>query len=116
MVEAGAYSVPEELETIAGKLSRDSTEGFGDWFPQRENIIDLLELIERATGRPHYNEVCDLLNAELIWRASLERWEIPEPQFDPDTLKMMFNRYKKREAARIRKRSEVNNEVHEVNV
>jgi hypothetical protein len=106
MAQAGADSAPEELENIAAELSCVRTEGFSDWFPQRETIIDLLELVRTATGRPHYAEVYELINAALVWHATKNRRPIPDPQFDPDSLKMLFRRHKQRETARLRKQSE----------
>jgi hypothetical protein len=116
MVEADAYSVPEELENIASKLSRVCTEGFGEWFPQREAVLDLLELVQRTTGRPHYAEVSALINAELVWQAAVYGGELPDPQFDPDSLKMLFKRHKQRETARLRKQSETRYGVREPDV
>ena len=99
MVDAGAVHAPEELENIAAKLSCVRTEGFGDWFPQREAIIDLLETVRTATGRAHYAEVSLLINAELVWSAAKSGREIPDMQFDSDSLKMIAKRDKERQAA-----------------
>lgn len=109
MVEADAHSVPKELAYIASKLARIRTEGFGEWSPQRDAILDLLEHVERRTRRPHYSEISVLINAELVWQAAVYRYELPDPQFDPDGLKMLFKRHKEREAARIKRRTEMNN-------
>jgi len=107
MVDAEALYVPEELQNIAGRLSCVCTEGVGEWFLQRDAIIDLLEHVRTATGRPHYAEVSLLINAELIWRATKNGRTIPDMVFDPDSLKMIVKRHKRRQAASVKKRSEM---------
>jgi hypothetical protein len=105
-VDANAFHAPEELVNIAARLSCISTEGFGDWFPQREAIIDLFELVRKTTGRPHYAQVCLLINAQIVWRAEKKGRAI-EKEFDPDSLKMIVRRDKQRQAAIARKRAKV---------
>src|SRR5205823_2901784 len=105
MVNAGAIHAPEELEGIAAKLSGIRTLGIGAWFPQRESIIDLLELVRTTTGKAHYAEVSWLINAALIWNATKNGREIPDLKFDRDSLKMIFKRHKLRLTASVRKLS-----------
>lgn len=107
MVGANASHAPEELVNIAARLSCISTEGFGDWFPQREAIIDLFELVRKTTGRPHYVEASLLINAELVWRAEKKGRAIPHKEFDPESLKMIVRREKLRQAAVARKRRKI---------
>jgi len=107
MVEAGAVHVPEELENIAAKLSSVRTQDFWEWFPQREAILELVEQVRTATGRPHYTEVSLLINAELIWVAAKNGRAVPDLKFDSDSLKMIVKRDKQRQALRDRRRSEV---------
>jgi hypothetical protein len=114
MVDADTFRVPEELEKIAAKLSCISTEGFGDWFPQRDAIIDLLEQVRTTTGRAHYPEISTLINAELVWRAEKNGKLVPNMQFDADSLKMIFKRQKARQAAVARKRSEMKQKVEAI--
>ena len=61
MVDADAIHVPEELMNIAARLSCLNAAGFGDWFPQQEALLDLLDLVRTATRRPHYVEVSLLM-------------------------------------------------------
>src|SRR5205823_4044949 len=67
MTEAQAFHIPEELEDIAVRLSLVSVEGFNDWNPQKEAILDLLELVKSSTGRHHYQEFACLIEAERLW-------------------------------------------------
>lgn len=105
MVDADAVHVPEELRKIAARLSCVRTEGFRDWFPQRQAIIDLLELVRKTTCRAHYAEVSLLINAALVWQATKNGREIPDREFDADSLKMIVRRDKQRQAAIARKRA-----------
>jgi hypothetical protein len=114
MVDANAVHAPEELVNIAARLACISTEGFGDWFPQQEAIIDLFELVRKTTGRPHYVEISLLINAELIWRAEKKGRAIPDKEFDPESLKMIVKREKERQAAIVRKRSEMKQKVESI--
>lgn len=107
LIDADVLSVPEELQKIAAKLSCVRTEGFGDWFPQRDAIVDLLELVRTTTGRAHYVEVSLLINAQLVWNAAKHGRPIPDMEFDPDSLKMIVKRHKQRQAAKVRKRAEL---------
>jgi hypothetical protein len=116
MVDADAIHVPEELMNIAARVSCLSTTGFGDWFPQREAILDLLELVQTATGRPHYVEVSLLINAELVWAAAKHGRPIPDMAFDPDSLKMIVKRAKQRQAAITKKRSEMKKRLKSLSV
>jgi len=90
MMEADAYHVPEQLWSIAQRVSSISTKGFQEWHPQREALLDLLDLVRRSTGRYHYGEVSLLLNAEQIQRAVALR-------FDVDSLKMIVQRDRQRQ-------------------
>ena len=111
MADAHALRVPEELQNIAGRLSCICTEGFGEWFPQREAIMDLLEHVRTSTGRPHYTELSLLINVELIWHDTKNGREIRDMVFDPESLKMIFKRYNQRQAAVAKKRSATNKEA-----
>ncbi len=114
MVDADVLSVPEELQRIAAKLSCVRTEGLGDWFPQRDAIVDLLELVQTTTGRAHYVEVSLLINAQLVWNAAKYGRPIPDMKFDPDSLKMFAMRHKQREAAKASKRAEVEKQLKSI--
>jgi hypothetical protein len=107
MVDADVLSVPEELRRIAAKLSCVRPEGLGDWFPQRDAIIDLLELVRTTTGRAHYVEVSLLINAQLVWNATKHGQSVPDLEFDADSLKMIVKRHKQRQAAKVKKRAEL---------
>lgn len=54
MTDAEAFRVPEELEDIVGRLSLVSTAGFAEWNPQREAILDLLDLVHRPVSSLQY--------------------------------------------------------------
>jgi hypothetical protein len=116
IVEADAVHVPEELKRIAAKLSCVRIEGFWEWFPQREAILVLLEQVRTKTGRAHYAEISALINAELVWRAAKNGRSIPEMKFDRDSLKMIVKRGKQRQAAIVRKRSEVKKRLESLSV
>lgn len=116
MVDVDVIHAPEDLIKIAVRLSCISTEGFGDWFPQREAIVELLEFVRKTTGRHHYAEVSLLINAELVWRAEKHGRTISESQFDPESLKMIVNRDKTRRAKVARKRSEIEKRLKSVSM
>jgi hypothetical protein len=116
MVDAHAFHAPEALANITARLSCISTEHFGDWFPQREAVLGLLELVRRTIGRPHYVEVSSLINAELVWRAEKNGGAIPDRAFDPENLKMIVKREKERQAAVAEKRSKTKERVTSLSV
>jgi hypothetical protein len=116
MVDADAVHVPEELGKIATRLSCVRTEGFGDWFPQREAIIDLFEVVRKTTGRAHYAEVSLFINAALVWQATKNGREIPDREFDADSLKMIVKRDKQRQAAIAKKRAKVKKRLKSLSV
>lgn len=99
MVDANCFHVPEELCDIAKRLSRVQTKGFGDWNPQREALLDLLDHVHSSTGRYHYAEVSALINAELVWRALKHEQPPPELRHDVDSLRMIVQRAKKQKQA-----------------
>jgi hypothetical protein len=93
MLDSAAYHCPEGLLEMANQLTQTRTQGFGDWHPQREAILGLLHLVESETGRYHYPQVSNLINAEMVWKARVYKQPIPEPRFDVDSLKMMIQRW-----------------------
>lgn len=101
MVQADCIRVPEELEEIAGRLSRIQVQGYADWHPQREALLDLLDHVRSSTGRYHYAEISDLINAESTWRAMKRGQPPPDFQHDADSLKMMVQRWRKERRAQI---------------
>lgn len=101
MLDADCYHIPEELENIAERLSHTRTKGFGDWHPQRDALLDLLEHTRLSTGRYHYSEVSLLLNAELVWRALKYNRPVPDFRYDIDSLKMIVQRWTKEHRAEI---------------
>lgn len=103
MVEADCIHIPEELEEIAGHLSRVRVKGYANWHPQRGAILDLLDHVRSSTGRYHYAEVSILINAEIAWRA-LKRGEAPpEITHDVDSLKMIVQRWRRERRAKLSK-------------
>jgi hypothetical protein len=62
--------------------------------------VDLFDLVHRATGRHHYSEVADLINASYCWQALGNREEIPDMQYDVARLKMIVLRANRELAAR----------------
>ncbi|HLE61635.1 MAG TPA: hypothetical protein VI750_00785 [Pyrinomonadaceae bacterium] len=109
MVEANCFHMPEELNTMVERLSCVAVKGFGEYYPQREAVLDALELVKTSTGRYHYTEVSTLINAERVWRALKNGKPIPEPSHDVDALKMIVQRHKKsiRESAAKDKQASV---------
>lgn len=107
MVEANAFHVPEELLDIAVRLSLVPTEGVCEWHPQREAILDLLELVRTSTGRCHYREVATLIEAERVWVELKNKRPIPDIKFDADGLKMILQRHKQRQAREENRRKKL---------
>jgi hypothetical protein len=99
VVAAGCYHFPEELYRMVECLSNIRLEGYGEWNPQREAILDLLDHVRSATGRYHYNEVSMLINARLVKTAVERRQCLPDLRYDVDSLRMLIQRYKKECAA-----------------
>jgi hypothetical protein len=96
MTDAEAFRVPEELEDIVGRLSLVSTAGFAEWNPQREAILDLLDLVRSTTGRYHYQEVAQMIEGQRLWVAAKYQRPFPDMKFDADSLKMILRRHKQR--------------------
>lgn len=47
MVEANCVHMAEELEVLAERLSSVAVKGFGEYYPQREAILDALDLVKQ---------------------------------------------------------------------
>ena len=95
VITAGCYHFPEELERMAQSLSRIYLKGYGEWNPQREGVLDLLDHVRSATGRFHYTEVSTLINARLTRQALERKQPLPDLKYDVDSLRMLIQRYKK---------------------
>jgi len=92
LLETRCHTAHVELLRIADELSQASrlraeTNNF-----HREAILDLLDLVHRTTGRYHYSEIADLINAAYCWQAIRKGEEIPDMQYDVARLKMIVFR------------------------
>lgn len=103
VTEAGCYHFPEQLREMAQAVMRIDLKGYGEWNPQREAILDLLEHVRISTGRYHYAEVSTLINARLTRSAAERKQPWPDFKFDIDCLRMMVQRQKRRYEADIAK-------------
>lgn len=101
---SGCASAPSELSRIADRLSQASKTRTSRSNPHREAILDLLDLIRRATGRYHYSEAADLINAAYYWRALRRGEDARDLSYDVDSLKAMARRQKRRTAAKPARR------------
>ncbi len=107
-VEAGCIRAPEELRHIAKRIDAAHKLQPSKHNSRRAAIMDLLDQIRMTTGRYHYSQVADLINARYCWEAIRRGVDPPDPGYDVDSLKAMIRRQKKidsAKAARWRARS-----------
>lgn len=94
LVDARCIHLPEELREIAERLICVRTKQYSYWNPHQEALLDLLEHVRSVTGRYHYGEVSDLINAAYSWRA-IKNGRMPDgPLYEVDSLKMLVSRQK----------------------
>lgn len=112
LIEAGCMHIPEELQKMAWRYSRVRVKGYTSWYPGREAVLDLLDHIHSSTGRYHYAEVSLLINTEATWRALKRGQDSPEVIFEVDSLKMLVQRWKREQAAKLKGSTEKKEEFH----
>lgn len=99
LVDAQCIHSPEELREIAMRLSRVRTKGYAHWNPHREALLDLLEQVKSTTGRYHYAEISDLINAFYAYNSLKHRRKMPDELiYDVDSLKMILSRQRQLDA------------------
>ncbi len=107
-VEARCIRAPEELRHIAKRIDAARKLQPSKHNSHRAAIMDLLDQIRMTTGRYHYSQVADLINARYCWEAIRRGVDPPDPGYDVDSLKGMIRRQKEIDcgrAARWRARS-----------
>jgi hypothetical protein len=96
--------LPEELREIATRLSRVHTRGYADWNPHREALLELLERVKSVTGRYHYAEISELINAFYAYSALKHGRNMPDELiYDVDSLKMIVSRRRQLDARKYGK-------------
>ena len=104
LVDGQCIDLPEELSEIAERLSRVHTEYYAHWNPHREALLDLLERVKSVTGRYHYAEITDLINAFYVYNALKHGRKMPdEVIYDVDSLKMIVSRQRQLDARKYGK-------------
>ncbi len=104
LVEGQSIHLPEQLSEIAERLSRVQTKGYANWNPHREALLDLLERVKSDTGRYHYRELSDLVNAFYAYSALKHGKKMPDELiYDVDSLKMIVSRQRQLDARKYRK-------------
>lgn len=103
-VQAQSATVHAELRRIAARLSKAARIHARKLNPHREAILDLLDSVRTTTGRYHYSEVADLINAAVYRYALVHRKVLPDFACDVDGLKAMMQRQKKPHAAKLNRR------------
>lgn len=99
LVDGQCIHLPEELSEIAERLSRVRTKGYAHWNPHREALLDLLERVKSVTGRHHYPEISELINAFYAYSALRRGRKMPgELIYDVDSLKMIVSRQRQLDA------------------
>lgn len=99
-VDAGCIRAPEELRDIAKRIDAAHKLQPSKHNSHRAAIIDLLDQIQRTTGRYHYSQVADLINAAYCWPAIRRGEDLPDPSYDVDSLKAMIRRQKQIDSAK----------------
>ena len=104
LVDGHCIDLPEELSEIAERLSRVQTKRYAHWNPHREALLDLLERVKSVTGRYHYAELSDLINAFYAYNALKHGRNMPDELiYDVDSLKMILSRQRRFDAQRYGK-------------
>jgi hypothetical protein len=104
LVNGQCIHLPEELSEIAERLSRVYTAGYAHWNPHREALLEFLERVKSVTGRYHYAEISNLINAFYAYSAVKHGRKMPDELiYDVESLKMIMSRQRRLDTAKLGK-------------